>query len=141
MPMERRYKQRCRLSARQYTRGCPVVLAAGALLEDTQQPRLVAQLKWKSISPREIAEVRVRFSKGNFTYTDLRIGRGQTFGQYTAIPLDLNDQSSLRVTVEAVRFADGGEWVCPKDALWGVLPAFRPVPLGTRTCGIAPVAV
>lgn len=130
MPMERRYKQRCRLSARQYTRGCPVVLAAGALLEDTQQPRLVAQLKWKSISPREIAEVRVRFSKGNFTYTDLRIGRGQTFGQYTAIPLDLNDQSSLRVTVEAVRFADGGEWVCPKDALWGVLPAFRPVPLG-----------
>ena len=58
--MAERYIQRFRLTPRQYTAAAPVVLAAGALLKDTQIPRLVAQLKFKSLSPELLTALRVQ---------------------------------------------------------------------------------
>lgn len=49
--MSDRYIRRFALLERLYTASAPVVLAAGVLLEDTKIPRLVAQLKWKSMDP------------------------------------------------------------------------------------------
>ena len=83
--METRYIPRFRLPDRLYTEGSPVVLAAGALLEDTQMPRLVVQLKFKSISAKPISalEVEVRDDSAvcgdsgpiKFRYTGLAVQR------------------------------------------------------------------
>ena len=124
--MEERYKILKNLSERQYTLGCPVILMAGRLLWDYEKERTVAQLKWKSISQREINGLYVRIAGRTAEYTGTGIRRGESFGQYKAIPIDKGEKEEIRVFVEKVSFSDGGEWKCPKEALWGVLPQFHP---------------
>ena len=57
--MENRYIRRFALPERMYTASAPVVLAAGVVLEDTRIPRLVAQLKWKSIDEKPLTALTV----------------------------------------------------------------------------------
>ena len=85
--MENRYIRRFALPERMYTASAPVVLAAGVVLEDTRIPRLVAQLKWKSIDEKPLTAltVSVQCPQGNggsgqtlFTYSALHITRGHT---------------------------------------------------------------
>lgn len=132
-----RYIQRFRLPARQYTPTAPVVLAAGALLEDTKLPRLVAQLKFIGLSPSPIAAltVELRCLDGgggdmgalSFSYEGLRIRRGQAFGQYTAIVLPGEDIRSFSAAVSTVTFDDGTVWTAPEGAIWDTLPGFVPL--------------
>lgn len=65
--MENRYIRRFALPERMYTASAPVVLAAGVVLEDTRIPRLVAQLKWKSIDEKPLTAltVSVQCPQGN----------------------------------------------------------------------------
>ena len=56
--MDQRYKTLYRLPSRLYAEGSPVVLEEGALLEDGKTPRVVAQLKFKSISLRRVIGIR-----------------------------------------------------------------------------------
>lgn len=133
--MTNRYIRRYRLSPRQYVAGCPVVLSAGALLEDTKLPRLVAQLKFESISSKTISAVSVAIrcldragretERTTFCYEGLSVRRGGSFGRYTAIPLSAMETHRLRLTVDAVTFADGSVWTLPAGSVWGVLPPFR----------------
>lgn len=131
--MENRYIRRFALPERMYTASAPVVLAAGVVLEDTRIPRLVAQLKWKSIDgkPLTALTVSVQCPQGNggsgqtlFTYSDLHITRGQTFGVYTAIVLPQGSAPRMDVRVLSAAFADGTVWTAPEDAVWAPLPAF-----------------
>lgn len=131
--MENRYIRRFALPERMYTASAPVVLAAGVVLEDTRIPRLVAQLKWKSIDgkPLTALTVSVQCPQGNggsgqtlFTYSDLHITRGQTFGVYTAIVLPQGSAPRMDVRVLSAAFADGTVWTAPEDAVWTPLPAF-----------------
>ena len=134
--MENRYIRRFALPERMYTVSSPVVLAAGVLLEDTRIPRLVAQLKWKSIDPRPLTAltVAVRCPEDGetgetvFTYSDLHITRGQTFGVYTAIVLPWGSHRSMEVRALSAAFADGTRWTAPEDAAWAPLPSFTPLP-------------
>lgn len=132
--MENRYIRRFALPERMYTVSSPVVLAAGVLLEDTKIPRLVAQLKWKSIDPRPLTAltVAVQCPEGDtgetvFTYSDLHITRGQTFGVYTAIVLPMGPQRSMEVRALSADFDDGTHWEAPENARWAPLPAFVPL--------------
>ena len=135
--MEQRYIQRFRLPERLYTAGAPVVLVAGALLEDTHFPRLVLQLKFKSISPQPIAALTVavdcrdadRNTVGTrqFHYRALHIARGQTFGQYTALILPVGETAAVTVRVEHAAFEDGTGWTAPEGAQWTGLPSFLPL--------------
>ena len=131
--MENRYIRRFALPERMYTASAPVVLAAGVVLEDTRIPRLVAQLKWKSIDEKPLTAltVSVQCPQGNggsgqtlFTYSDLHIIRGQTFGVYTAIVLPQGSAPRMDVRVLSAAFADGTVWTAPEDAVWAPLPAF-----------------
>ncbi len=131
--MENRYIRRFALPERMYTASAPVVLAAGVVLEDTRTPRLVAQLKWKSIDENCLTAltVSVECPQGNggscqtlFTYSDLHITRGQTFGVYTAIVLPQGSAPRMDVRVLSAAFADGTVWTAPEDAVWTPLPAF-----------------
>ena len=131
--MENRYIRRFALPERMYTASAPVVLAAGVVLEDTRTPRLVAQLKWKSIDENCLTAltVSVECPQENggsgqtlFTYSDLHITRGQTFGVYTAIVLPQGSAPRMDVRVLSAAFADGTVWTAPEDAVWAPLPAF-----------------
>lgn len=128
--MSDRYIRRFALPERLYTASAPVVLAAGVLLEDTRLPRLVAQLKWKSIAPRPLTALTVAVccpgedGETVFTYTDLRIVRGQTFGVYTAVVLPWGDQRHMEVRALSADFDDGTRWTAPEGAAWAPLPAF-----------------
>ena len=135
--MSDRYIRRFALPERLYTASAPVVLAAGVLLEDTRLPRLVAQLKWKSIDARPLTaltvSVRCPAEAGGdggetvFTYSGLRSPRGQAFGVYTAVVLPWGDQQTIEVRALSADFADGTRWEAPEGARWAPLPAFVPL--------------
>lgn len=134
--MSDRYIRRFALPERLYTASAPVVLSAGVLLEDTKMPRLVAQLKWKSIAPGTLTAltVAVRCPEGDgdtgetvFTYSDLQIARGQAFGVYTAVVLPWGPQQSMEVRALSAAFSDGTSWTAPEGARWAPLPAFVPI--------------
>lgn len=127
--MRDRYIRRFALPPRLYTDGAPVVLAAGVLLEDTRSPRLVAQLKWKSIDSRTVTALTVSVCcpdaggvDTDFTYQDLQAVRGQAFGQYTAVVLPWSDAQSMEVRTVSAVFEDGTMWAAPEDARWESLP-------------------
>ncbi len=134
--MSDRYIRRFALPERLYTASAPVVLAAGVLLEDTKIPRLVAQMKWKSITPGTLTALTVAVrrpeeggdtGKTVFTYSDLHITRGQTFGVYTAVVLPMGPQRSMEIRALSADFTDGTRWTAPEDAVWAPLPAFVPL--------------
>ena len=135
--MAERYIQRFRLTPRQYTAAAPVVLAAGALLEDTQIPRLVAQLKFKSISPELLTALRVQVAcldetgavqnTTEFCYSGLQVRRGNTFGAYTAISLPLSGSTRCTVSLLSAAFSGGRTWEAPQGAKVVLLPAFTPL--------------
>lgn len=129
--MSDRYIRRFALPQRLYTDGSPVVLAAGVLLEDTRSPRLVAQLKWKSVDRRTVTALTVSVCCPDaggadtvFTYRDLQAVRGQAFGQYTAVVLPWSDAHRMEVRAVSAAFADGTMWTAPEGARWESLPAF-----------------
>ena len=141
-----RYIQRSRLLDRLCCPGSPVVLAAGRVLEDTKQPRLVAQLKFKSVADRPIGAVSgaLRCLDGTgrplgevpFALPGLAAGRGEAFGQYTAIVLPEMEVRAVELAGLEVRFADGSGWTAPAEAGWDPLPALSPWRRrwGTRSC-------
>ena len=118
--MSNRYIHRYYLPQRQYIAGSPVILAAGALLEDTKLPRLVVQLKFENISPKIISALRLdircfaadgKETKGvGFLYKSLSIRRGYVFGQYTAIVLPDTNAYSFSAEIKYVDFHDGTRW-------------------------------
>lgn len=118
--MSTRYVERYRLPGRRYTKSSPVILSDGALLEDTETPRLVVQLKFKSISPRIISRLTVavlcygadgvELERRAFTYGNLRIRQGREFGQFTALALPVSEAQSFAAIVISAVFADGARW-------------------------------
>ena len=135
--MEQRYIQRFRLPDRLCCSSAPAVLAAGRVLEDTKQPRLVAQLKFKSVADRPIGTVSgtLRCLDGTgrtlgevpFAYPDLTARRGEAFGQYTAIVLPGTEVRAVELAGLEVCFADGSAWTAPAKAGWEQLPPFEPL--------------
>lgn len=113
--MAERYLARCRLPGPQQSLDCPVLLAAGALLEDTQENRLVVQLKFRSLSTKTVSQlyVAVRCGDGEptiFHCYRMAVGPGQSFGQYTALELPFSDAREFRAEVRRVEFSDGSHW-------------------------------
>lgn len=113
--MSERYIERDRLGPQQFPLNCPVKLAAGALLEDTKQPRLVGQLKFTPTKRMVTALSVTLHCEGAsetdlpFRYEALSAAPGQPFGQYTAIVLPAGT-TAFRVTVDTVTFKDGSQW-------------------------------
>lgn len=113
--MSERYIERDRLGPQQFPLNCPVKLAAGALLEDTKQPRLVGQLKFTPTKRMVTALSVTLHCEGAaetdlpFRYEALSAAPGQSFGQYTAIVLPAGT-TAFRVRVDTVTFKDGSQW-------------------------------
>ena len=133
--MAERYKRLYRLPDDVYAAGAPVLAAAGALLQDTQTGKVLAQLKFRSISDTEIKALTVEITALDtagrpigepviYQYLDLSAKRDDEFGQ--KIPVYLPDASTRSYTVrvtEAV-FHDGTVWT-GSNGEWSELKAQR----------------
>lgn len=130
--MSERYSRLFALPENQYASGSPVLIAAGALLKDNQTGKIIAQLKLRNISKKEIKAAKVCVlpfdTVGNpigdtvsYQYLDLNATRDEDFGQKSAITLPNAATRSFAVTVEEIAFADNTIWNATGE-VWEVLP-------------------
>ena len=104
-----------------YTPGAPVLIAAGALLKDNQTGQMLAQLKIKNISAKEIKATAVKLiafdtaerkleAGAEQQYLDLKVARDNYFGETVPIVIADNSARSYEVAVTEVVFADNTIW-------------------------------
>ena len=131
--MAERYTRLFSLSEDLYTANAPVMIAAGALLKDNQTGKTLAQLKFKSLSEKNIKALKVTVAasdvSGNaltgvdeYQYLDLAVERNETFGQKQAIYLPDAVTRSIAAKCTEVIFEDGTVWKAAEDAIWNTLP-------------------
>lgn len=115
--MDERYSRVFSLPSERYVPGCPVVLAAGALLKDNVTGGVLAQLKFRNISAKAIVGIKVRITPFDLAgkklgdveqnYLDMTAAYGTEFGQKTAFFLPDASARKYEVTVTQVVFAKG----------------------------------
>ncbi|MBR6353877.1 MAG: hypothetical protein IKS25_07090 [Oscillospiraceae bacterium] len=130
--MADRYTRLFTLPSDLYTAGSPLVIAAGALLKDTQTGRVLAQLKLRSISDQRIRAVKLRvigydvsqavLCEEEHQYLDLDVKRDTLFGAKEAILLPSSAVRSFTAELLAVYFTDGTSYLY-EDSRWESLPA------------------
>lgn len=131
--MSERYLKLFSLEENLYIPGSPVLIAAGALLKDTQTGRILGQLKLQNISDQPIKAATVELipldTVGNplgepvsYQYLDLEITRDAYWGSQD--PIRFSDPSTRAYTasVKEVIFSDNSIWTAQNSA-WKALPA------------------
>lgn len=131
--MSERYLKLFSLEENLYIPGSPVLIAAGALLKDTQTGRILGQLKLQNISDQPIKAATVALvpldTVGNplgepvsYQYLDLKVTRDAYWGSQD--PIRFSDPSTRAYTasVKEVIFSDNSIWTAPNSA-WKALPA------------------
>ena len=130
--MAERYSRLFTLPENLYTEGSPVIIAAGALLKDNQTGKVLAQLKLRSITEKDIQAVKVRLNLFDtagspigepvmFDYLDLHALRDAEFGQKTPVMLPESKARSYTAAVTEVVFSDKSTWTAD-GAEWEPLP-------------------
>lgn len=102
--MAERYNRFYSLPTNLYMEGSPVMIAAGALVKDTKDGGVIGQLKFRSISDKEITTITVGVRAFDSTgkdlgeelthqYFDISLSRDQTGGRKRSnqIPRQLNE--------------------------------------------------
>lgn len=131
--MSERYLKLFSLEENLYIPGSPVLIAAGALLKDTQTGRILGQLKLQNISDQPIKAATVALvpldTVGNplgepvsYQYLDLKVTRDAYWGSQD--PIRFSDPSTRAYTasVKEVIFSGNSIWTAPNSA-WKALPA------------------
>ena len=120
--MAERYTRLYSLERDLYIPGMPLIIAAGALLQDSITNNMLAQLKFKNIDPRTITAVKVSVTMYDAVgqplarpvehqYLDLNEARDTEFGTKAAIVLPSRNVRSFDVRLLEVVFADGDSWI------------------------------
>ena len=133
--MAERYSRLFTLPENLYAEGSPVIIAAGALLKDNQTGKVLAQLKLRSISEKDIQAVKVclyLFDTAGcpigepvmFDYLDLRALRDAEFGQKTPVMVPESKARSYTAAVTEVVFSDKSTWTAD-GVEWEPLPRQR----------------
>lgn len=126
--MSERYSRLFALPEDLYCIGSPVVIAAGALLKDNQNGKVIAQLKLRSISPKAIKAVKVKLNlfdtAGNpigecveHSYLDLDAARDTEFGQKSPVAVSEAKARSYQASVTEVVFEDQSVWTA-NEGTW-----------------------
>ena len=127
--MSGRYSRLYALPERLYTEGAPVIILAGALLKDEQSGRVLAQLKFRSLSTVAIRALKISLRAFDVTgselcgvpeqqYLDLDVRLGASFGEKTAVFLPDSVTRSFSCACTAAVFADGSTWTASEGAEW-----------------------
>lgn len=136
--MSERYLRLFSLPENLYAAGSPVIIAAGALLKDSQTARVIGQLKIRCISEKLIQAAKVRLdlfdTAGNpvgepvrYDYLDLLASENAEFGQKTPIHIPNSNARSFKAAVTEVVFADKTVWTAGEP--WEPLPVPSPLPI------------
>lgn len=134
--MDDRYTRLFTLPANLYAEGAPLLIAAGALLKDNRTGKLIAQLKFHSVSEKAILAVKVKIvpldTAGNpldtevtYRYLDLCAARDEEFGSKTPVFLSDPAARSYAAAVSEVIFADKTIWQSAGQ-LWEALSSPEP---------------
>lgn len=103
------------------TEGTPTLIVAQALLKDTKNDNIVAQLKFQNIDSRYIQAVNIElkafdsFGKElqgipEYQYTDLHVKTGDFWGADRAIILPNNLTRTINVAIKSIIFSDNTIW-------------------------------
>ena len=123
--MAERYSRLFTLPQNLYNESSPVLIAAGALLKDNVTGAVLAQLKLKSLSEKDIKAVTVGVvpldTAGRelseaivYNYLDLNVQRNAEFGQKKAISLPDSTARSFKAYVSEVIFDDNSIYSAPE---------------------------
>lgn len=96
--MEKRYTRLYSINGPLYSNGSPVLISAGALLNDHVTGKVLSQLKFRNISLKKIKALKIEVTPKDtvgrnlgdsvvYQYLDLHIKRDEEFGQKEAIYL------------------------------------------------------
>lgn len=128
--MSNRFRELYRLIPNIYLDGSPVIIEAGALQLDTTSGQVLVQLKIRNLFNKPIiaCKVSIRAFEINghelegvdYSYLDLNVFHGQTFGAKTPIFMPVSETRSFYVSVNEVVFSDNIVWKSP-DGKWNPL--------------------
>lgn len=132
--MSTRYEQLFRLPANLYYHGAPVVVNAGALLQDKETGTLLAQLKIQNIQDKAIIALTVSLTLKDVTgetlgdavtyqYLDLLVGRDQSCCEDVPIVIENRGVRSFDAKVRTVVFANNTTWQGPDEDWKSLAPA------------------
>lgn len=116
-----RFETVYRTPSRLYIENSPIQIEEGALLKDTINHTIVAQLKFKSMTSKTIVAIKVSFTcwdafgnlleeKNEYKYVDLKANCFDSFGQREAITLNDASIRKIEVSYIFVQFSDGSSW-------------------------------
>ncbi len=136
--MSERYSRLFSLPENLYSTGSPLLIEAGALLKDNQSDKILAQLKFHSLSIKSIKAVTVALyakdvvgnrlgDKVEYQYLDLTANRDSTFGQKTPIVLPDATTRSFSAEIIGVVFSDNTLWSGSNEQ-WEPFPPKIPLP-------------
>ncbi len=119
--MSERYQRLFTLPEQLYAEASPLLIEAGALLKDSKTGRMLAQIKFKSISPNTIKAVKISVGAfdvsgvklrgiDEYQYLDLSVSRDSEFGQKNAVVLPESITRSFSCECTGVVFTDGTIW-------------------------------
>lgn len=109
-----------------YIEGAPIIVEAGNLLKDTITGSIVAQIKYKSLSHKNINALKIKITIFDITkqplgevieyqYLDLTIRQGQDFGSDKAIIVPNVVARSFSINEITVIFGDNKQWVSNRE--------------------------
>ena len=104
-----------------YLDGSPVIICAGALLNDTVTGALIAQIKYQNISAKKIVAAKVHLcaydamgaalgERIEYSYVNLNVPSGAYWGGDKAIILPDKSSNSFGIIGFSVAFCDGTSW-------------------------------
>ena len=116
--MAERFEKLFSLPPNLYSEGSPVIISAGVLLKDKETDRIIAQIKYHSVSVAPIVALKVGVSAydisgkevdgiSEYQYLDLNIHNGQDFGSNKAIVFQNNVTRSFSFNNVTVILSDG----------------------------------
>lgn len=128
-----RYTKIYALPEQLYCGGAPVMVCAGALLKDSATNDIIAQLKFRNVSEKQISAISIGLEacdlSGNrlagveeYQYLGLAAGNSAEFGDQSAIILPDGNSRSFTPRLNVVVFSDGSEWKPGEGAVMEALP-------------------
>ena len=116
--MAERFEKLYVLPSDLYSEGSPIIISAGSLLKDTETGKIIAQIKYHSISSMPIKALKIKVAAydisgveiegvDEYQYLDLNVKQGQDFGANKAIVLPNIVTRSFGITSVEVVFSNG----------------------------------
>ena len=119
--MADRFQKLFSLENNLYIENSPIIISAAALLKDSKSGNVVVQIKFKSVSNKNIKGVKISLSAydvsgkeisgvNDYQYLDLNIPNGQSFGSSKAIVMPETTTRSFAIKAITVIFEDSSLW-------------------------------